>query len=97
MLLPNFGCYNFTRMAKHKSYHLGIKGLIRNKKGEILLLKKAADRSLKYGREIAWDIPGGRIEEGLTVEETLQREIQEETGIGEFQNKGLFYAGRGTP
>ena len=79
-------------MSKHKSYHLGVKGLIRNSEGKILLLYKSKGRSEKFGRRPAWDLPGGRIEEGLSIKETLKRELKEETGIKNFENKGLFYA-----
>ena len=79
-------------MAKHKKYHLGIKGLIRNKKGQILLLLKSPERTVKYGHQPYWDIPGGRVKEGDSVEETLKREIAEETGIEKIENKGLFFA-----
>lgn len=79
-------------MAKHKKFHLGIKGLIRNKKGEILLLLKSPDRIKKFSSKTYWDIPGGRVEKGDSVEKTLRREIREETGIENFENKGLFHA-----
>lgn len=35
----------------------------------------------KHSGEAYWDITGGRIHRGGTVEETLKREILEETGI----------------
>ena len=59
-------------------FHLGIKALIRNKHGEILLLH--VDPAAVGGKEY-WDIPGGRVQRGHGVEETLRREIEEETGI----------------
>ena len=56
------------------SYHLGVKALIRNERGEILLLKvnvaKLRNATIAY-----WDIPGGRVQRGDTVETTLHREI----------------------
>jgi 8-oxo-dGTP diphosphatase len=63
-----------------KLFYVGVKGLIRNDKGEYLLLH--ADVT-KFRKNISpyWDIPGGRIKEGDSVIETLQREILEETGI----------------
>lgn len=61
-------------------YHLGIKALIRNKRGEILLLH--VDPADVGGKEY-WDIPGGRVQRGYGVEETLRREIEEETGVRE--------------
>lgn len=63
------------------SFHLGIKALIRNNKGEILLLKVNPKNLKGFSGEPYWDIPGGRIHKGDSVEETLKREIREETGI----------------
>lgn len=68
------------------SFHLGVKALIRNKAGEVLLLKvnPAMLTGNKHG--IYWDLPGGRVQKGQTVEDTLKREVAEETGITEVQN-----------
>ncbi len=66
------------------SFHLGIKGLMRNDRGKILLLKVNLKELRDYTGEAYWDLPGGRIQRGGVVEETLQREIEEETGITEI-------------
>lgn len=66
---------------KEKIYHLGVKALIRNQSGEILLLKVNQEKFKNPKPGNYWDIPGGRVLNGHTVEETLQREIEEETGI----------------
>jgi len=62
-------------------FHLGMKALIRNKRGEVLLLKK--DPATVGGNEY-WDMPGGRVARGQSVEETLRREVEEETGVREI-------------
>ena len=49
----------------------GVKGIVR-KKDQILVLVKQND---------TLDLPGGRVEDGETVESALQREINEETGL----------------
>jgi 8-oxo-dGTP diphosphatase len=61
-------------------YFLGVKALIRNNEGEVLLMK-IGKREFGYQGQLHWDIPGGRVERGETPMQTLQREISEETGI----------------
>ena len=65
-------------------FHLGIKALIRNSKGEILLLKINKEKLVNFVGD--WDIPGGRIYKNSTVEETLKRKVYEEIGVSEISN-----------
>lgn len=37
-----------------------------------------------------WDLPGGGLQPGEPIEQALQREIQEETGIVNFQIEGVL-------
>lgn len=69
-------------MANEDIFHLGVKALIRNKKGEVLVLQ-ANIKDFKRGTSIEehWDLPGGRIQKGSTIEETLVREVEEEIGV----------------
>lgn len=50
--------------------------IIENENGKILLVRRAIDP----GKGM-WDIPGGFLELGETVEEAMIRELKEETGI----------------
>lgn len=68
------------------NFHLGIKALIRNYAGQILLLKVNKEKLKGFTGEAYWDIPGGRIQKGQTVEETLKREVEEEIGAKEVLN-----------
>lgn len=61
-------------MSKNHS-HFGIYSYIK-KEGLILLIKKA-----RGPYEGMYDLPGGSPEEGETNEETLIREVKEETGL----------------
>lgn len=63
-----------------QNYHLGIKALISNGEGKFLALKVNPEK-LRNTDEVYWDIPGGRVQTGSTVEETLAREVFEETGL----------------
>lgn len=53
-------------------FQIGVKGLITNEQGNILLLQN---------HKGYWDIPGGRIDEDETLVQTLVRELREEIGI----------------
>ena len=57
----------------NKSWHVGIKGLVFDEGGKLLLLQEANGM---------WELPGGRMEHGKTFEQTLKREIMEEMGVG---------------
>lgn len=54
------------------------KGLIENKNGEFLMLKKADDYDFTAGK---WEQPGGKVEEDEDRFKALKREIKEETGL----------------
>ncbi|MCB1108085.1 MAG: NUDIX domain-containing protein [Chlamydiia bacterium] len=57
-------------------FHLGVKALIRNREGKILLLQGQSASSRTF-----WDIPGGRLKRGETMLDALQRELEEEVGL----------------
>lgn len=53
-------------------YRIGIKAMIRNEKGELLLVKE---------RQSAWSLPGGGMEHGESMHDALKRELYEEVLI----------------
>lgn len=75
-------------MAHEKLFQVGVKALIENDKGEVLLLD-SGDWHLKHQKR-HWDIPGGRIQEGDSAHDTLKREIEEETGINRILKEEFF-------
>jgi 8-oxo-dGTP pyrophosphatase MutT (NUDIX family) len=64
-------------MAAEQLFQIGIKGLIRDAAGKILLLKIPA----WGGSPDYWDMPGGRMEPGETFQQTLRRELSEEISV----------------
>jgi 8-oxo-dGTP pyrophosphatase MutT (NUDIX family) len=68
------------RFPKETLYNIGVKAVILNKDKQILLL----NITRKNSTETYWDLPGGRIADGETQEDTLRREVEEETGITEL-------------
>lgn len=74
----------------HTLFFVGIKGLIRNSRGEILLLL-ADVTGFRDGSEPYWDLPGGRIEEGDDELGTLRKEIKEETGITDVKDEKYLH------
>ncbi len=57
-----------------------LKALVLNDKGQVLLVRES-------GRDI-WDIPGGGIDHGESIEDVIRRELKEEVNFeGEFKHK----------
>ena len=72
-----------------QEFHVGVKAIFLNERGEILLLRK----SPRHGSAgTYWDIPGGRVKQGSGIEDTLRREIREEIGARQFGITRLFDA-----
>jgi len=65
--------------TKEDTFHLGVKALIRNPNKEILLLERITKFNKTY-----WDLPGGRLQKGEFLLETLKREILEEIGLNDI-------------
>lgn len=62
-------------------FHLGVKALIPNHQGKILLLQREGK---------GWDIPGGRIHKNESLEAALKREVFEETGLDTLTHIAFF-------
>lgn len=66
-------------MAERDWYHVGLKAILRNREGKILVLRTPVDSA--FGGKC--DLPGGRINKDefeIPLVEILKREIQEEIG-----------------
>ena len=61
------------KAAQGEDIPISVKGIIKDAVGRTLVLRDAYS---DY-----WDLPGGHVQEGETVESALHREIKEETGL----------------
>ena len=77
-------------MANEKLFYVGVKGLIENKNGQILLL--FAPGWEKNNTKAHWDIPGGRVSDGEDILTALKREIEEETQVTELSGVEFYTA-----
>ncbi len=75
-------------MTNRQSFYVGIKGLIKNQAGEILILNDTSKGK--------WEVPGGRIDAGAGIEDSFAREISEEIPGATHPKLGeLIYASVG--
>lgn len=65
-------------------YKLAVKGIIENKEGKILLLKRSCKHKKTPG---VWDLPGGEVADNENFVRALNREILEETGLMSYPKK----------
>lgn len=66
---------------------VAIRAIVQDPQGRILLLKRAHS---EYGKS-QWCLPGGKLDYGDTPEHTVQKELQEETGLTVSNVTFLFY------
>lgn len=57
-------------MSERQPFYIGIKGIIKNEAGDVLILKDTS-----RGK---WEVPGGRIDKGQSITDSFSREIEEE-------------------
>lgn len=61
-------------MSQPPKHILAVSAFVKNEKGEVLLVKT-------HYRSDTWELPGGQVEEGESLEKAVEREVYEETGI----------------
>lgn len=66
-------------------FEIGLKAIITDNDGKILLLKRSkpyvSDIQKGFPEKLRWDLPGGRLEPSESIVEGLRREIKEETNL----------------
>lgn len=82
--------YNYSYMTDQRNLQVGVKALILSDSGNILFLKR--NPSVYKNDKLLLDIPGGRIDSILSLEENLKREVLEETGINTIEVLGILSA-----
>lgn len=78
-------------MAQEDIFHLGVKAIIRNSQGEILVLEKNP-KNRSGLNPYHWDLPGGRLKTNQNIESALHREVEEEIGIKDLKVINFFDA-----
>jgi len=71
-----------------RKFMVGVKALITNSKGEVLVLRAVPHRPSQKFKPY-WDLPGGKMNND-DIRGTLFREVEEETGIGGFSIGNLI-------
>lgn len=67
----------------------GISVIINNNHGKILVLKRSP---FEFYYPNFWDLPGGKIESGETLQEAAIRETEEESGLKiKLENKYFYF------
>jgi 8-oxo-dGTP diphosphatase len=61
-----------TTPPQHEPYLVGVKGVLL-RRGRVLLVRRTDKQQ--------WELPGGRLETGETIDARLRREFREEVGI----------------
>jgi nucleoside triphosphatase len=69
--------YSSAVMPRRPRFRVGVKGVIFRDK-RVLLLRRRDNLALYPG---LWDLPGGGLGAGESLEECLEREVREETGF----------------
>ena len=69
---------SFFLMEPHKEYVLSVYALIRDETNKYLFIRRSSASSVNAGR---WDLPGGKMDAGETLEKALRSEVREETNL----------------
>jgi 8-oxo-dGTP diphosphatase len=69
---------------KEKLFHIGIKAVIVNNEQALILRDSTRYKGI--------DLPGGKMDVGESVDQTLKRELNEELGLTQFKRGEILHA-----
>ena len=69
---------NSSAKRSEKRFVLSPRAVIRDAQGRCLLVKRSSKSTHQPG---LWELPGGKMDPGETFDQTLLREVAEETGL----------------
>ena len=64
--------------SKRKPYNLTLRAVIFDNQKRFLLMRRSKNVASQTG---CWELPGGKMDSGETIDKALKREILEETGF----------------
>jgi 8-oxo-dGTP diphosphatase len=67
-----------TQLPAYPALGVAAKGIIRRSDGSVLLIRRSPASKTDPG---CWDLPGGKMDRGERLVDTLAREAREETGL----------------
>ncbi len=73
----------------NKQHIVAITAFIKNKKRDKFLIVKRSAREIAYPGK--WSFPGGKVEQGDSVMDTLKKEVTEEVGLAIDDYKRYLY------
>jgi len=68
-------------------YRVSVKAVIKNSDNKVLVIKERHQGVSFKPEDHRWELPGGGINHGETIEEALKRELKEEIGVSDIQFK----------
>ena len=77
----------FSDSIPDKRFFIGVKALITDSKGKLLIMRKAPGSTDRW--KPFWDLPGGKMQQA-GIKETLLKEAKEELGISNLRIGPLF-------